>query len=330
MSRLVHRTMRAIFHRKLSGVRFCKNDTGQVIRFHVTSGIHQPLTAPGPDSASSLLLRRHLNNEFRWWDSEDNHDDYNGLTNSEDTSENRKPRKIFGSSVLEDFDKELSAGRNFNWSEEDWEKFEQKVLSEGVNLRNVWEGVCMNILYCHQAVHSGVALMKYIESQGRSPRLVTWTTFIALCGWYGGRDYQDLVLNSYDKLLKMFDLFDSSSCKLLIQGLSQTDRWKEAIPLLEMAKLTHQPGSGFFSPIILAALRERDIGVLTEMLDVMGQTCHIPQSSVFIKMVDACASGNKNLKFHDLFEFLRKYEWFPSTEVAQRLAQVCKRYVDVF
>ncbi|XP_064603516.1 mitochondrial ribonuclease P catalytic subunit-like [Liolophura sinensis] len=334
MSHLVCRALRAVVIRKLCGVRFCKklelfkfmNDTEQ-LRFHVTSGIKHPLSVLGSDNAGNVLSQRHLNNDLRWWDSEVNHDgnsDLNGYTKTEVSSENRKPRKIFGSSVLEDFDTELAAGNNFSWSVSDWERFEQKVLSEGMDLSELWEGVCMNMLYYHEAVHSGVALMKHIESQGRSPKLVTWTSFIALCGWHGGKDFQDLVLDSYDKLLEKFDVFDSSSCKLLIQGLSGTDRWKEAIPLLEMAKLTQQPGSGYFSPIILAALREKDIGVIMEMLDILGETLRIPQSSVFIKMAEACAE-NENFNFQVLFEFLRKYEWFPSTEVVQRLAQLCKR-----
>ncbi|XP_053330566.1 mitochondrial ribonuclease P catalytic subunit isoform X2 [Spea bombifrons] len=87
------------------------------------------------------------------------------------------------------------------------------------------------------------------ESCGISYKLLL--RYLALCV---KQDQVTEIYDVYDLMKAKFKSFDTGAYSLFIKGFSQTDRWREAIALLETIKKTVSPSSGNYRDCIKGAV----------------------------------------------------------------------------
>ena len=175
------------------------------------------------------------------------------------------------------FHLKLSQQNDLQYFAEDWKELELKAYAENPGLQKSWEALCMQLMYKFGYADLATSLLDYLSTGNYSPKISTLALYMALQAQYGGKDKEQVIQETFRKVLEISDVFDAISAKYLILGLSVTSQWRQALDILEMAKLTAKPGSGYYSPIIVAALRENDPEQAFQLLDELALKGYEPR-----------------------------------------------------
>ncbi|KAK7104747.1 hypothetical protein V1264_019412 [Littorina saxatilis] len=199
---------------------------------------------------------------------------------------------------------------SFEYSAEDWKQFQLEACAENPHLHKSWETLCMQLMYHSGYAKLAASLVSYLSTAADSPpKISTLCLYIALQGEYGGEDKEEIILETFQKVQEMSDVFDAITAKYLISGLATTSQWQKTLDILEMAKLTASPGTAYFSPIIAAAIREGDLEMAFQLLDELASKGFEPQDKVLRHIIHECEKAGS----HDLMErFLAcvwRYNW---------------------
>ena len=110
--------------------------------------------------------------------------------------------------------------------------------------------------------------------------------------------YEDEIFSIYNRLKENIDIFDYSSCILLVKSLSKTRHWRECLNLLQMAKVTQKKinSSLLHGCTAAAALQENDLHVFKEMTKILNEENQILTSVVFERLQWMKASYNDTIK----------------------------------
>ncbi|XP_041351553.1 mitochondrial ribonuclease P catalytic subunit-like isoform X2 [Gigantopelta aegis] len=91
-----------------------------------------------------------------------------------------------------------------------------------------------------------------------------------------------------------------------------------------MTKLTQDPGPAYFNPIIIAALREKEMDVVFSLLSTLGGKGMAPSNVVFEKFINMCSGldGEVNINIRSLFKYFREFNWLPDQELAHQIEEL--------
>lgn len=246
-------------------------------------------------------------------DKEESHNDENG--------QSANIKSINGSVLLANFKSKLDSGHITTMSPNDWSNLEKSILTENPKLKSSWEAICMSLIKLVKSVELSFSLEDYIKKQGRTLNIATKTAQICLIGEYGGPERHQQVLDLYDKLLKQTNgILDYYSLKNVVKGLCGTKHWKESFKLLEML----EPLQKYYTPMVLAALRENDDVNALMLLNHLGKANGKPEKIVYTAFLKSCVNS-KNLNVDVLLNLMGKYRWFPLRETLFEIVHHLKR-----
>lgn len=253
--------------------------------------------------------------------SEDNSAGDGELNKGDSEPEIASPPHLAHSEALSAFHLKLKHSQHggFQYSPEDWKNFELEACTENPDLQKSWETLCMQLMYQHGCPDLATSLLDYLSTETSSPKISTLSLYIALQGEYGGNNKEQAILETFKKVLEISDVFDAITAKYLILGLTMTTEWRSTLDILEMAKLTSTPGRSYYSPIIVAALRENDVEMAFQLLDELALRGYEPQDKVLVHILQECQRTGS----HDLLErYLTrvwKYNWLLSRAMAKEV-----------
>jgi len=229
------------------------------------------------------------------------------------------PRYLANSESMSAFHLKLSQQNDLQYSAEDWKELELKAYAENPGLQKSWEALCMQLMYKFGYADLATSLLDYLSTGNSSPKISTLALYMALQAQYGGKDKEQVIQETFRKVLEISDVFDAISAKYLILGLSVTSQWRQALDILEMAKLTAKPGSGYYSPIIVAALRENDPEQAFQLLDELALKGYEPRDNVLVQVLQECERTGSHALLERYLSCVWNYNWLLSPAAAKEV-----------
>lgn len=166
----------------------------------------------------------------------------------------------------------------------------------------------------------GMSLVDYVACLSDRHRLLRLVSAVALYVHQGTADDHEKALSLYDELCAEYDVFDHVSAYILIAALARTRYWRHCMELIEQVKITASPGSKEYSPVIVAAMVNRDSDLASELLTTLSRMGLMPDDKVFMHIL---ASGSAE----QLLAVLRDFAWIPSRPVVEALVTQLQRYI---
>ncbi|XP_043284582.1 mitochondrial ribonuclease P catalytic subunit isoform X2 [Venturia canescens] len=123
------------------------------------------------------------------------------------------------------------------------------------------------------------------------------------------------------------EVLDASTAEYCILGISKTHRWKEALELCEMIKLSCSPRTQSFSAIISAAFRNNEPEIAWTYLEDAFSRIH-PEHHVFIAHTEYCKRNFKGeeleKELEKMFLIWSKYDYRPFVDIVQAYEEIFK------
>ena len=237
------------------------------------------------------------------------------------------PRLVGDSMELCAFQSSLSQNDGLQYSHRDWEALKQAILAENPDLHKSWETLCMMLMYHFRCTDLATSFMDYIKAEMSSPKLTTLSLYVALQGRYGGKNKDGIVFETYKEILEISDVFDSITAKYLIAGLSMTSHWQKALDILDMVKVMMAPGKSYYSPVIIAALRNQDPEQAFQLLDELAMNGFEPGGAVLTTILQECECTCSHALLEQYFSCVWKYSWILSPAMAKEIELYFTRLV---
>jgi len=168
----------------------------------------------------------------------------------------------------------------------------------------------------------GMSLVDYIASFSDQHRLLRLVSAVAIHIHQGGENEHEKALALYDELCAEYELLDHGSAHILITALARTRYWRRCIELVDIVKIASEPTSKDYSPIIVAALRNQDDDLASELLATLSRSGFMPDDEVVLQML---ASGT----IEKVLATLRKFSWIPSRSLIESVVACLQRYTVV-
>jgi len=164
----------------------------------------------------------------------------------------------------------------------------------------------------------GLSLVDYIANLSDRHRLLRLVSAIAIRIHHGAEDDREKALALYDELRAEYDVFDHVSAYLLISALAKTRYWRHCMELVEQVKMTAEPGSKEYSPVIVAAMVNGDNDLSQELMTTLFRMGSMPDDKVFMHIL---VSGSAE----QLLAVLQDFAWIPSKPVIEALITQLQR-----
>ncbi|XP_071079000.1 mitochondrial ribonuclease P catalytic subunit-like [Haliotis cracherodii] len=227
--------------------------------------------------------------------------------------------------ALDNF-KQKTLDPSYQTSFTDWEDLENKFLDENPSMKKTFETLCMSHVLKSGNMEQAKSYLSYIHSKRSKANLTTLGLFISVCGQMSGRSEQDLLYRLYEEMLEISPLSSTVMLSDLVHGFSHTDRWKDCVAWIENAKELNHSKTVLYNDVIMAALRNGDIGKVQELLDVLGLEGESPSDDLYKMFFKFCENTCYGISVFMLFEYMRKHRWQLSEDVADMLMQHFHRF----
>ena len=166
----------------------------------------------------------------------------------------------------------------------------------------------------------GMSLVYYVASLSDRHRLTRLVSAIVICILQGGENHHEKALALYDELRAEYDVLDHRSASILITALARTRYWRCGMELMDMLKITAEPGSKEYSAIIIAAMVNQDDDLANELLATLSRNDLIPDDEVFLHMLASKTA-------EQVLTVLKDFAWIPSRAVIDSLIAQLQRYI---
>ena len=131
----------------------------------------------------------------------------------------------------------------------------------------------------------------------------------------------------YDRVRKKYPILDAVTCQKFIQVLCLTDRWKEAIELLDMMEMSTPINSLALSSIISAAFLHGETDIALKYMSLANEKKMIVFSKAYERYIEYCSKTFKDEKSLEknllkMFEFLKKYNTVISEDILNQYLKI--------
>ncbi|XP_017853139.1 mitochondrial ribonuclease P catalytic subunit [Drosophila busckii] len=175
--------------------------------------------------------------------------------------------------------------------------------------------------------------VKFLKDQGKQPNGATLGRLLRVySAAHGTRTLSDAeqseILSICDTLRGAHDVLDATSCEHLIHGLVATKQhWQQAVPLLEMMKLTSSPTIAAYSVLAAKAFCVGDTELAWRLLEEMLTLRKLPKCEVYISLLDYIAENSSKLctQLERLLRFLEHHDILISAKVGTRLLALAQQ-----
>lgn len=128
----------------------------------------------------------------------------------------------------------------------------------------------------------------------------------------------------HDIMKTRYKVLETTACSLLIRGLSGSQRWKEALPLLEEIKKFMTPSRGNYGDCIKGALINQDLNLACKLFYEMVAKDLIPNLDTIQAFFDAGKSVRDDqwkTKLIHILSYLRDNQVYPGEALMQSINQ---------
>ncbi|KAJ9596625.1 hypothetical protein L9F63_012322 [Diploptera punctata] len=212
----------------------------------------------------------------------------------------------------------------------EWENVKTEVCSKRrfLNEYNI-DGIVLLLCIKYKQLGIGLSYLEHLSQIGKKPNFATVGHFMRLC--YNCQEEgvnEQLILSLYDELRAKCSVLDASTSENMILGLCLTSRWREAVELIDMIKLTCNPGGLEYCAVIKKAFENDEVGLSTKCLEEMLQIGRLPRPEVYLSWLDyldRLCSGDVRVRWRKVEEtvlsFLVDNDLVPTRVVAERLRE---------
>lgn len=137
---------------------------------------------------------------------------------------------------------------------------------------------------------------------------------------------EEEICRVYDDLRKKYPLLDGKTCSDCILAISLTKKWKDTLELLDMMKITSNPGVNVMSAIISAAFRNDEVAMGWKIMTEATERYPL-DSRVYKEYLGHCKKKVDKSKLQEevekMFYFWGEHDIKPSEEVV-------REYMDLY
>ncbi|ESO85374.1 hypothetical protein LOTGIDRAFT_154869, partial [Lottia gigantea] len=208
-------------------------------------------------------------------------------------------------------------------------KQDQEVLT--VNVGKLWQSICARYIHNEKKVDQAIKMFSYLQTL--NPNDIQPAVYAILMGSFRGtgKQYEQVILNIWEKLKDFSDIFPSILLPYITQGLCETTRWKEALDIIEMEKeQTNFASINMWKPILIKAVKEGDAEIASFLLNGITISINLGlrfQITGLVQELFQLVTDEQvefNMKdFCDILEIMRHQ---PDQSIAKDIMQYFKQY----
>ncbi|NWI84674.1 MRPP3 ribonuclease, partial [Pitta sordida] len=190
---------------------------------------------------------------------------------------------------------------------EEWNR-----LRENFKSAEIFEEVMLNsMIRCKTPIDVAKSLLTHVAECNGDIAYRTLVKYLALCVQQG---QVSEILDMYDILKGRFKILESGAYSLLIRGLSNSDQWRMALPILEEAKQIMIPSRTSYESCIKAASRHQETKLAFELYREMLAKGVVPTLDVLQSFFDF-SRGMKGAELQEelfgILLYLRENQIYP-------------------
>ena len=159
----------------------------------------------------------------------------------------------------------------------------------------------------------------------RFQKLLICISYLSLCTKHDLKaEKEKLILDTYEKILQMAVVLDSTSTKIVLQALSSTRQWRQCKDIIEKIETQQLFDLKTFhvSPYIKAALKNGETSLAFSLLDQLDEKCLYPNDDIFTAII-----GTNNEKVVEKFlRICHEKKWIPTKDSACKLMDWFEKY----
>jgi hypothetical protein len=219
----------------------------------------------------------------------------------------------------------ITKGKKLSSSE--WEAIKDQVLGtkKGINIYNI-DAIIIGLCTKFMQLDMGLSYLEHISVSGKELNVASIAQVMKMC--YSCRVKgidEELVLSMYENLRSRCPVLDAYTAESAIQGLCLTRHWKAGLDLLDMAKLTCNPGGLEYNVLVKAAYDNNEPDISLRLMTEMMQVGRSIKPEAFHARLDYCeriSAGNRLERWKMAGEFLGmlvEYDLKPTVDVAERI-----------
>lgn len=221
---------------------------------------------------------------------------------------------------------------NNDLSNEEWKDLRQELINSNSSItKNNIDSIIMNACLLNMNTKAALSYVDFLKSNKYDMNLSTTGKYLKLFSTKDiltDSDKTD-ILNTIDNILKKYPVLDAMTIQNCISAICMTDRWQEAIKLLDMTSVSDGLTHMAYSYIIVAAFKNGNIELgfkyFSEMLDKYNT--YTFKEEVFMTYLTYC---NKYIEKDVVEEKIGKMFQFCKSHFINLDRRILKSYVNVY
>ncbi|KAJ8288991.1 hypothetical protein COCON_G00016500 [Conger conger] len=209
-------------------------------------------------------------------------------------------------------------GRGFKLPDHPLTTAEWKNLKENAENSRRFEIRVMNKMLCERAdINVAKSFLAYVALETGTVSYELLLKYLALCV-YANRHSE--VFDVYDIMKSRFKAFDNAANGLFMRGFCMTERWKEALPILETIKKLSVPSPRNYADVIDGAVRHGDIATAWALYNEILDTGIIPKQQTWQSLFESGLSDPSTVeRLESILYYMRDNQIYPNESVAQSI-----------
>lgn len=136
------------------------------------------------------------------------------------------------------------------------------------------------------------------------------------------------IIETYNALRQQHTYLDSFTAEHCIVSLCLTDQWEKTLEIMEMIKITTNPGTSVYSAIIAAAFRNKKSDMVWKMLLEMTLHGLKPQDIVYTSHLLYCELEKTKIndRMEEMFKFWAEHSIMPSNRIINAYINTVTKY----
>lgn len=137
------------------------------------------------------------------------------------------------------------------------------------------------------------------------------------------------IVETYEALRKVYPNLDWKTAEHCVNSLCLTEEWERTGEIIEMIKMTSNPGTSVYSSVAGAAFRHEKPAVAWEALSKVVSRKMLPMNTAYVSHVRYCKQGGAESfdeRLEEMLGFMRKNAITPREGVAKRYAEAADEY----
>ncbi|XP_067390149.1 mitochondrial ribonuclease P catalytic subunit isoform X2 [Emydura macquarii macquarii] len=200
-------------------------------------------------------------------------------------------------------------------SAEEWDKLRE----ECKGIRSFEKVMLEQMIKCNSAIDVAKSLLSVVAMRQGDISYSLLVKYLALCV---RQEQVAEVHDVYDIMKVRFNTLETAAYRLLIKGLSGSNRWREALLLLEEIKKVITPSNGNYGDCIKGALNNQEINLALELYHEMLAKDLIPKLDtlqVFFDIGKCLKDDQLKSELLGILLYLRENQQYPGEALMQSI-----------